>query len=107
MNTKKVNKGFRRGGRKKLFDENDLALAKNVNPYTFAEYLSGSGWIQYHTKRRDIRVYQTVNAEGKAFQVNIPMDKDLLDYAYALGQAVKTAAMAENKTAGQLVQDLL
>ena len=52
-------------------------LSNRINPIVFAKYLEDTGWTQFRTKRKDIRVFQK---ECKSFfQATIPMDDTLTD----------------------------
>lgn len=81
------------------------ALAAKINPIAFSKYLLDTGWSQFLSKRKDIRIFQ--KNVGTFYQVIIPMDIVLSDYNNALFEACKKVAESESKTVEQLLLYLL
>ena len=80
-------------------------LIRKVNPITFSKYLQDTGWEQFHTKRKDIRIFQKKQEEFS--QVIIPMNEMLSDYYEALYLACQEVAKIENRSIEQLLLYLL
>ena len=75
-------------------------LASSINPIAFAKYLRDTGWVQFDTKRRDIRNFQ--KETHSFYQVTIPMEDSLADYKEALYEACKRVAECEGRFLEQL-----
>lgn len=84
-----------------------MDLTEKINPLAFAKYLKDTGWKNFPTKRNYVKIFQTIKSNGEAFQVNIPLDKNLSDYKSAMYQAIETVAFAENQSTEQLLLFLL
>lgn len=82
------------------------SLSEQINPLTFTQYLTYSGWKSFPTKREDIKVFQFEGAGG-FYQATLPLDKRLSDYKEAMYQAVSELANAEKKTIEQVMLHLL
>lgn len=90
-----------------IYVVNPRDLIQYINPPVFVNYLETTGWRPFPLKRTDIKVFQLVKSGGEAFQATIPLDKKLSDYEYALYDAVKTVALAEEQPPEQFVLFLL
>ena len=86
---------------------NPTDLIQYISPSIFVKYLETTGWRPFPTKRTDIKVFQLVKSSSEAFQATIPLDKKLSDYEYALYDAVKTVALAEEQPPEQFLLFLL
>lgn len=89
-----------------IYSVNFFDLTEKINPFAFSKYLKDTGWIQFESKRKNVKIYQ-LEIEENFFQVIIPCDKRLCDYRQAMYKAVETVAMAENKSVEQVMLYLL
>lgn len=78
-----------------------LGMAKRIDPYYFADYLSQKGWKTVTRKRQDIRVFQ-ISQNDSFFQTTIPFDNSLSDFCDVMFESVKAVARFENKTIDQV-----
>ena len=90
-----------------IYSVNFMDLTEKINPFAFAKYLKDTGWDSFPTKKTYIKVFQIVKANGDAFQVIIPLDKNLSDYKNAMYEAIETVAFVENQSTEQLLLFLL
>ena len=90
-----------------IYSVNFLDLAEKINAFSFARYLKDTGWSSFPTKRSYVKIFQITKSDGKAYQVTIPLDKDLSDYKTAMFQAIEIAALAEEQSTEQLMLFLL
>lgn len=90
-----------------IYSVNFLDLTEKINPLAFANYLKSTGWRNYPTKKSYVKVFQTKGPNENAFQVVIPMDKNLRDYKIAMLDAIKTVAFVENQSTERLMLYLL
>lgn len=90
-----------------IYSVNFMDLTEKINPHAFAKYLKDTGWNAFPTKRNYIKVFQIIKPNGEAFQVNIPLEKNLSDYKSAMYQAIETVALVEGQSAEQLLLFLL
>ena len=80
-----------------------------VNPYHLMEYVENTGWISIKRKRLDIAVFQKTVINGdieNRYQINIPLDKDLLDYRSSMQAAILVIVEADNCTEEDLYQNI-
>lgn len=89
-----------------VYSVNFKNLAGRVNPIVFVKYLRDNKWNQYDIPRQYVKIFQK-NIDGDDFQVNIPLDKSLSDFEYAMYKAIETVSFAEKKTIGQMLLFLL
>lgn len=89
-----------------IYSVNFFDLTEKIDPFAFSKYLKNTGWIQFESKRKNVKIYQ-LEIEENFFQVIIPCDKRLCDYKQAMYKAVETVAMAENKSVEQVMLYLL
>lgn len=89
-----------------IYSVNFLDLAEKINPLAFAKYLKDTGWLQFQSKRTNVKIYQ-FEVGTEFFQVMIPTDKKLSDYKQAMYKAVETVAIAEQKSVRQVMLYLL
>lgn len=81
-------------------------IIQTINPIAFSKYLKDTNWQVLPIKRSDIGIFQkTIN--DNLFQVTVPMDSSLIDYAYAMHEAVEKVAFCNNQTLEQLVLYLI
>lgn len=90
-----------------IYSVNFLDLTEKINPLSFAKYLKDTGWHPYPTKREYVKIFQTKIDSGESFQVNIPTDKNLLDYKQAMYEAIEIVAFVEKQPTEQLMLYLL
>lgn len=90
-----------------IYSVNFMDLTEQINPHAFAKYLKDTGWNTFASKKTYVRIFQTTKPNGEAFQVTIPLDKELSDYKNAMYQAVETVAFAEGQSTEQLILFLL
>lgn len=90
-----------------IYSINFMDLTEKLNPLAFTKYLKDTGWIPFPVKKGYLKIFQTTNGSGESFQVNIPMDKGLLDYKSAMYQAVETVAHVEGQSTERLMLFLL
>ncbi len=65
------------------------------------EYVENTGWISIKRKRLDVAVFQKTVINGdieNRYQINIPLDQDILDYRSAMQIAILTLMKVENCT---------
>ncbi len=89
-----------------IYSVNLLDLAEKINPLAFSRYLKDTGWLQFQSKRTNVRIYQ-LEQGNNFFQVVIPTDKELSDYKQAMYKAIETLATVEQKTVEQVMLYLL
>lgn len=89
-----------------IYSINFFELTEKVNPFAFSKYLKDTGWMQFQSKRANVKIYQYEIGE-EFFQVIIPTDKKLSDYKYAMYKAVETVAVVEQKSVEQVMLYLL
>lgn len=80
-----------------------------VNPYHLMEYAENTGWISIKRKRLDVAVFQKTVINGdieNRYQINIPLDKDLLDYRSSMQAAILVIVEADNCTEEDLYQNI-
>lgn len=90
-----------------IYSINFLNLTEKINPLAFAKYLKDTGWKAFPTKKTYVKIFQIATHDGTAFQVNIPLDKNLSDYKSAMYQAIETVAFVEGHSTEQLMLFLL
>lgn len=89
-----------------IYSVNFLDLTEKINPLAFSKYLKDTGWIQFQSKRINVKIYQ-YEVGTEFFQVIIPTDKKLSDYKQAMYKAVETVAIVEQKSVEQVMLYLL
>ncbi len=80
-----------------------------INPYHLMEYAENTGWISIKRKRLDVAVFQKTVINGdieNRYQINIPLDKDLLDYRSSMKAAILVIVEADNCTEEDLYQKI-
>lgn len=80
-----------------------------INPYHLMEYAENTGWISIKRKRLDVAVFQKTVINGdieNRYQINIPLDKDLLDYRSSMKAAILVIVGADNCTEEDLYQNI-
>lgn len=80
-----------------------------INPYHLMEYAENTGWISIKRKRLDVAVFQKTVINGdieNIYQINIPLDKDLLDYRSSMKAAILVIVEADNCTEEDLYQNI-
>lgn len=80
-----------------------------INPYYLMEYAENTGWISIKRKRLDVAVFQKTVINGdieNRYQINIPLDKDLLDYRSSMKAAILVIVEADNCTEEDLYQNI-
>ena len=71
-------------------------IIQTINPIAFSKSLKDTNWQVLPIKRSDIGIFQKT-IDDNLFQVTVPMDSSLIDYAYAMHEAVeKVAVESEN-----------
>lgn len=89
-----------------IYSVNFLDLTEKINPLVFSKYLRDTGWIQFQSKRTNVKIFQ-LELETEFFQVIIPVEKCLNDYKQAMYKAIETVAAAEQKSVEQVMLYLL
>lgn len=80
-----------------------------INPYHLVEYAENTGWISIKRKRLDVAVFQKTVINGdieNRYQIDIPLDKDLLDYRSSMKAAILVIVEADNCTEEDLYQNI-
>lgn len=80
-----------------------------INPYHLMEYAENTGWISIKRKRLDVAVFQKTVINGdieNRYQINIHLDKDLLDYRSSMKAAILVIVEADNCTEEDLYQNI-
>ena len=80
-----------------------------INPYHLMEYAENTGWISIKRKRLDVAVFQKTVINGdieNRYQINIALDKDLLDYRSSMKAAILVIVEADNCTEEDLYQNI-
>ena len=85
---------------------NNIDLIEKLNPIDFATYLSCTDWNLFPTKRTFLKIYQRKLPDGRNFQVNVPVDKNLSDYSNAMQEAIVTVATVENRSINQILSSI-
>lgn len=81
-------------------------LAGHVSHVEFAKYLRDLGWKTLQTKRNVVNVFQ-YQKESAFYQVDIPNDRSLSDYARAMCRAIEEVARFAEKSAEQVLLELI
>lgn len=89
-----------------IYSVNFLDLTEKINPLAFSKYLKDTGWIQFQSKRTNVRIFQ-LEVGAEFFQAIIPTEKNLSDYKQAMYKAVENVAVAEKKSVEQVMLYLL
>ena len=74
------------------------------------EHVENSGWVKIERKRKHVAVYQKkVITDGgeNMYQINIPLEKELLDYQESMKEAILTIIKVENCTELELYQNVM
>lgn len=81
-----------------------------INLYHLMEYVENTGWIGIKRKRLDVAVFQktVINDDiENRYQINIPLDKNLLDYRSAMQAAILMLMEVENCTEEELYRNII
>lgn len=89
-----------------IYTEKFLNMTKMMNPLAFVRYLKETGWTLFPGNRDYVKIFQ-MERDNDFFQVNIPMEKTLIDYETAMYDAVRTVAKVEGKSEEQIFLYLL
>ncbi len=74
-----------------------LKLIEELNINNLCNFLTAKGWNEFSQARKEIRVFQ--KSFGDSFlQLNIPLDKSLKDYSYAMRKCVLELANSLDET---------
>ena len=79
------------------YSVNFLEMTVHINPLTVVQYLKDTGWKIFPRKNEAVKVLQ-YKTENELLQVNVPMDKALLDYKEAMYESIVTLAKLEKKS---------
>ena len=74
------------------------------------EYAENTGWISIKRKRLGVAVFQKTVINGdieNRYQINIPLDKNLLDYRSAMQTAILMLMEVENCTEEELYRNII
>jgi hypothetical protein len=75
-----------------------------LDPATVEGYLVARGWeVDPQASTSETRVYH-LPAEPEA-EILVPRDKDYVDYALRVGEVLQALAVAERRTAWELLED--
>ena len=85
-----------------IIDGYSYDILKQINPQNVRLYLSSCGW-QLEEKRAKAQVF-SYPATGDV--VSIPNDREFVDYAYRMEEAVNTISSAESKSVQRVVAGL-
>jgi hypothetical protein len=82
------------------------SLLNKLAPSEVQAYVKAKGWLRVPNRRPELAVFhREVNGEMEGLV--IPQDPDLVDYAQAMNEAVRTLALIEGRTPGAVIDDLL
>jgi hypothetical protein len=86
-------------------DIRDASAIRTLRPLEVAAYLRSTGWDAKEPTAKASTWMRTNGAE--VFEVTVPLDETLRDYALRMGEVLHTLAAAENRSQGQVFSDLL
>jgi hypothetical protein len=81
----------------------DPEVLRAISGLEVAAYLRASRWQEYRTERGRLSVWHS--ADG-AFEVLLPLDRELRDYALRIGDAVAALAAWERRSEFEVLHDL-
>lgn len=81
-------------------------LSGKVNHTKVIEYLKENGWNPFEIKQKNISIFQNIKY-NRFYQVIVPKDKELSDYADAMYCAIKEIADVAEEPIEQLLLKLL
>jgi hypothetical protein len=76
-----------------------------VDPLTLAAYLAGQGWSV--TNRTDRAVVAERSVDGQAYEVLLPLVRELRDYRLRIAQLLNTVGAAEGRDAQAVLNNVL
>lgn len=76
---------------------NSREIIENINPINVVTCLRNIGWKIFPRKNESVKILQYEKNE-ELFQVQIPMDKELVDYEKAMYESILTVAKVEEKS---------
>jgi hypothetical protein len=83
----------------------DRAAMESLRSLEVATYLRSKGWIQQAPLTNVSNWDLTVGAD--LFEVVVPLDESIRDYALRMGDVLRTLAVVENRSEGQIYSELL
>jgi len=86
-------------------DEQLLRLGARVDSLDVKAYLEARGWSRVASRRPYAAIYR--HAADASREVQVPLDRDLADYAEAMVTVARRLASAEGRTPEALLRDLL
>lgn len=81
-----------------------------IDPKKLIEYVENSGWVKFERKRKDVAVYQkeVIDDDGEnTYQINIPLEQNLLDYQESMKEVILTIMKVEDCTEFELYQNVM
>ncbi|MCL1996820.1 MAG: hypothetical protein FWG63_11485 [Defluviitaleaceae bacterium] len=89
-----------------VYSANLKQLSAKIGHIEMAKMLKDLGWTEFPTRRNNVKTFQTENDIG-FFQIDLPFDKELVDYSKAIYRAAETLAQASNRSLEQTFLNLL
>src|ERR1700722_17166405 len=84
----------------------DVEAVRAIRSVDAALYLRAAGWIQQDTKPSRASLWLHT-ANGEEYEILLPMDQELRDYALRMGELLQTLALFERRSQLQVYSDLL
>ena len=81
-------------------------MAGKISHVNVAKYLTDLGWNEIESKREYTKIFQ-FEQNSNFFQVNLPIERNLLDYNIAMYRVVENIADSVNKSVEQVLLELL
>lgn len=82
-----------------------LALGNRVDYQNVRAYLEARGWNRIQSRRLQAAIYRT--GQAPAAEVQVPLDRDLIDYGEAMVGVARRIAEHEQRSTEALLRDLL
>lgn len=82
-------------------------MAGKISHIDFIKYISDLQWKKYQGRvHENVAVYQKF-IDDHFFQITVPCNRELRDYAYAMRKAIGVLSITESKSEEQLILELL
>lgn len=82
----------------------DYQVFASLLPQEIEKYLDATGWHQIRREEETVGIWERVTSNER-YRLWLPLDIRLSDFDVAMGRAVKTIALAENRSQLQILED--
>jgi len=84
----------------------DRDLFGALDPAELERYLSSNNWLEVRRVSGQVSIWEMRNGTGKPHRVWVPCDPQLGDFAVSMERALKSVALAEDRSQLQVLEDL-